>query len=84
MRLPEGFPGAGGRGKKLIEDGDGDANVAQFCLMKLHLLPSQFLALPREERAFLYACLDLYIQAEQRRQKEMDRIKSKNRGRRRR
>lgn len=58
--------------------------MAQFCLMKLHLLPSQFLALPREERAFVYACVENYVEDEKKRQKELDRAKNKARkGRRR-
>lgn len=41
------------RGKKLIEEGDGEANIAYYCLHELHLTPSAFLDLPRKERPSL-------------------------------
>ncbi len=45
-----------------------EANVAYYCLHELHLLPSQFLALPRRERAFILAAIE--VRAE--RQEELD------------
>ena len=41
--------------QKLIRDGDDEASVAHFCLQELHILPSAFLSLPTEERAFITA-----------------------------
>ena len=50
--------------KKLIEGGDPEANYAFYALMKLHMLPSVFLNLDRQEKAFIIASVQLKIKAE--------------------
>lgn len=40
------------------------ANVAHFCLQKLHLLPSEFYRLPLREKAFVIASIQLRIESE--------------------
>ena len=34
---------------------DYEAYAAHYCLQKLHILPSEYLSLPKEERAFIWA-----------------------------
>ena len=48
--------------------------IAYFCLHKLHLLPSQFAALPLNEKAFIFAAVELRAEHEKKLEKE---IKSK-------
>lgn len=50
-------------------DGDAEANVAYFCLHELHILPSAYLALPRRERAFLCAAIEVRAEREKELQK---------------
>ncbi|QUI25519.1 hypothetical protein HZI73_25915 [Vallitalea pronyensis] len=47
-----------------MTEGDGEANYAHYLLHKIHLLPHDFLALPRREKAFIMASVDLHIEAE--------------------
>ena len=54
-------------------EGDGEANLCYYCLHELHLLPSQVLALPRRERAFLTAAVSIRVDEEARRRKELAR-----------
>ena len=73
MRLWCEYAGWGGWGKKLIEEGDGEANIAYYCLHELHLTPSAFFALPRNERAFIIAAIEIRTEKEKKRQKEIER-----------
>jgi hypothetical protein len=41
-------------------------------LHKLRILPSQFIALEPEEKAFVIACIDLKIEADKKRAKEIE------------
>ncbi|WP_374713104.1 hypothetical protein [Symbiobacterium terraclitae] len=66
----------------MIVEGDGEANYAHYALHKLHLLPSQLLAIPRRERAFVYASISLQVEEEKRRTEEARRAGA-GRGRRR-
>lgn len=59
--------------QKLICEGDGEANIAYYCLHELHLTPSAFYALPRRERAFIIAAIDVRVEAEKKKQKEIER-----------
>lgn len=59
MRLHAHDAGRGGRGKKLIRGGDGEAAAAYACLFSFSLTPSQYFALDRRERAFLLAALQV-------------------------
>ena len=72
MRFWNHFTRWGTRGKKLILEGDGEANIAYYCLHELHILPSQFFALDRQERAFIIAAIDIRIEKEK---KEQSKIK---------
>lgn len=47
---------------------------AHYVLHKFHMLPSAFLALSRNEKAFLMASIDEQIQAEK---KQADKLKRK-------
>lgn len=38
--------------------------MAHFALQKLRILPGEFEELPREEKAFIYASIELRIQSE--------------------
>lgn len=51
-----------------------DANYAYFCLHKLNLLPSQFLNLSRQEKAFVIAAIDIKVANEK---KEISRSRKK-------
>lgn len=44
--------------------------MAHFALQRLHILPAQLMALPEEERAFIYASIDLRGEAEKRAEAE--------------
>lgn len=50
------------------------ASIAHYCLHKLHMLPSQFLALEEEDLAFVIASVTLKVEKER---KETERIKRK-------
>ena len=56
--------------QKLIEEGDSDAVLAHYCLHKLHLLPSEFVALDPQEKAFVIASIKIKMEAEKRKLKE--------------
>ena len=47
--------------------------MAYYCLFKFHLLPSEFVALPRRERAFLVAAAEVHAEDEREREKELRR-----------
>ncbi|GMK45221.1 hypothetical protein [Paenibacillus sp. BK720] len=45
-------------------EGDGEANYAHYALHQLYILPGQFVQLPREEKAFIMASIDIRIKKE--------------------
>ncbi|WP_165445168.1 hypothetical protein [Bacilliculturomica massiliensis] len=49
--------------------------MAYYALHKLRILPGELMELPREERAFIYAAIDLRIKAEKEEEKKMKRKK---------
>ena len=53
-------------------DGDAEANLAYYCLHRLHILPSEMLSLPRRERAFLMAAIEVYAEAQREKEKEIN------------
>lgn len=73
MRLRPDHAGGGGRGKKLICEGDSEASIAYFCLHELHKWPHEFFTLSREERAAVIACIEVRAEEEKKRQREMRR-----------
>jgi hypothetical protein len=50
---------------------------AHYALHRLKILPGQLLALPRRERAFIYASIDLQIEKEKKEAKKAGRRKGK-------
>lgn len=65
--------------QKLIEEGDSEANIAYYCLHELHLTPSQFFNLDRQERAFIIAAIDIRVEREKKKQKEIERKQRRGR-----
>lgn len=53
-------------GKKLILEGDGEANYAYYALHKFHWRPAEFMALDPYERAFVIAAIDIRLERERR------------------
>ena len=51
--------------------GDAEANYAHFCLQKLHILPSVYMNLDRQERAFLIASIRVRIDEEKENAKKL-------------
>lgn len=46
--------------------------MAYYCLHELHLIPSTFLNLPRRERAFIIAAIEIRVEREKKKQKEAE------------
>ncbi len=63
----------GGRSKKLIEEGDGEANYAYYALHKLHILPSTFLEMEEEEKAFVIAAIKIKVDNDKKERKRAER-----------
>lgn len=78
--LQQDARGQGGRGKKLIEGGDGEANYAYYALHKLHILPSVFLEMDEEEKAFVIAAIRIRTENDKKKKQEIER-KSNMKGR---
>lgn len=55
-----------------------EANVAYYCLHKLHKWPPDFLALDRYEKAFVIAAVELKLEKDK---KEAQRPRAKEKGR---
>jgi hypothetical protein len=53
-----------------------EANIAYFCLHKLHKWPHEFLTLPREEKAFVVAAVLMKLKQDK---KEFAKLKKKKR-----
>ncbi len=53
-----------------------EANVAYYCLHKLHRWPHEFLALDIQERAYVVAAIDMKLEKDK---KEAQKLKSKKR-----
>ncbi len=51
--------------------GDAKSNYAYYVLHKFHILPSAFLALSREEQAFVMAAIDVRLEREKEEQKKI-------------
>ena len=49
------------------------ANYAYYCLHRLKMLPSQFLEMDDEEKAFVIAAIDIKAAEDRKRAKEMER-----------
>lgn len=47
-----------------------EANICHFCLQELHILPSEYYSLPKQERAFIVASCDLTGKARDKELKE--------------
>ncbi|MBD8037086.1 hypothetical protein H9635_10045 [Solibacillus sp. A46] len=53
-----------------MEDGDYDANIAYYCLHKLHKWPSEYDSLPKWEKAFVIAAVQVKQKADEEAAKE--------------
>ncbi len=51
-------------------------------LYEFHRLPSEFLALSDEEKAFIIACIDVHVEEEKKAAKKAKKAKKKSKGRR--
>ncbi len=49
-----------------------EANLAYYCLHRLHILPSEVLSLPRREQAFLMAAIEIYAEAQREKEKDIE------------
>lgn len=65
--------------QKLIKEGDFEANIAYYCLHKFNMLPSQFLALDRQERAFIVAAIEIKVEEDKKREKQIKKPTRKKR-----
>lgn len=54
-------------------EGDIEANYAYYALHKLKILPSAFIAMSEEEKAFIMAAIDVYVEEDKKRIKEAER-----------
>ncbi|MDE6909066.1 MAG: hypothetical protein K2P44_01095 [Lachnospiraceae bacterium] len=63
-----------------MEEGDWEANFAYYSLLKLHILPSVFLAMDEQEKAFVVAAVKLKMEADKKERKRIE-AKSKKKGR---
>ena len=59
-----GFDEKDRRSKKLINGGDPESSYAYYALHKLRILPSRFVDMDMEEKAFVMAAIDIRIQSE--------------------
>ncbi len=64
----------------MIMDGDAEANYAYYALLKLRILPSVFLQMDEQEKAFVIASIQLKIEQEKKEERKM-KSSSKRRGR---
>lgn len=49
-----------------------DANYAYYCLHQLNMLPSVYLSLSRQERAFIVAAIDIKTEHEKAEKKKIE------------
>lgn len=54
-------------------EGDAEANYAYYALHEFQKFPNELFALSREERAFIYAAIDVRIAAEKKAQAQAKR-----------
>lgn len=47
-----------------MAEGDFEANYAYYCLHELGILPSAFVDMDRQEKAFIIACIDRRLEEE--------------------
>lgn len=66
----------------MIEEGDWEANFAYYALLKLHILPSVFLGMDEQEKAFVVAAIKVKMADDRKKEKEMKRkVKTGKKGR---
>lgn len=56
-----------------------EANIAYYCLHKLHKWPHEFLILDIQERAYVVAAVEMKIEADKKRAKEAKKAGRKGR-----
>ncbi|MDE5910253.1 MAG: hypothetical protein K2H52_16175 [Lachnospiraceae bacterium] len=62
-----------------MDEGDWEANFAYYALIKLHILPSAFLEMDEQEKAFVVAAIETKCKSDK---KEKQRIEGLKAGRR--
>ena len=63
----------------MIEEGDWEANYAYYALHKLRILPSQFLELDEQEKAFIVAAIRIKLDNDKKKEKELKKKPRKGR-----
>ena len=58
---------------------DWEANFAYYSLLKLHILPSVFLELDEQEKAFIVAAIQIKMENDKKKEKEIKRKSKKGR-----
>ncbi|HAB60565.1 MAG TPA: hypothetical protein DCE48_07655 [Lachnospiraceae bacterium] len=58
-----------------MREGDSESNYAHYCLHKFHILPSEFINLDDNEKAFVIASIRVKIEDEK---KEQEKAKRKS------
>ena len=56
-----------------------EANFAYYSLLKLHILPSVFLELDEQEKAFIVAAIQIKMENDRKKEKEIKRKSKKGR-----
>ena len=51
---------------------DGEANYAYYALLKLKILPSVFLNMDENEKAFVIACIDIKVDSDKKERKKLE------------
>ena len=54
------------------EEGDGEANYAYYAFHKLHILPSQFLEMDEQEKAFVIAAIKIKVENDKKEKKKAE------------
>lgn len=52
-----------------------DANIAYYCLHKLHILPSQYIELDKQEKAFIIAAIQIKAENDKKKAREAKRMR---------
>lgn len=55
-----------------MEEGDGEANYAYYALHKLHILPSVFLEMEEQEKAFVIAAIKIKVENDKKEKKKAE------------
>lgn len=56
-----------------------ESNYAYYALHKFHILPSEFVSMEPQEKAFVMASIDVKIESDKKKAKEAERKSKRNR-----